>query len=344
MTFNVDILTLVAVLGTFQGLVFSLVFWIKNKTFSNKLFSLFLFATSFRIAKNILVHLDMLNPELFPNTSIWRTMVYFGLSHQFAIGPLLLLYFQSKLKPKYEWSARQLLHFVPYVILMVISPFITWNFWKWGGLWASYVSILVYFLLSLVVFYQYRYQADRGTNRWLGWLLLIIAMLLIAYSPKLFQYIGYVGGATLYAIAVLGTGYVMLVDKGTISFFRTKYESSALNKDQVAKIKKDLQQLMLNDQPYLDAELTLQSLAKLLGIHPHHLSRVVNQQFKMNFADYINSFRLKEATKRLTDPAHAHLKISALAFDCGFNSVPTFNTLFKKVHKVTPSEFRKQQP
>lgn len=91
----------------------------------------------------------------------------------------------------------------------------------------------------------------------------------------------------------------------------------------------------------MDPELTMKKLASQLGVHPHHLSRVVNQEFNMSFSDYINSFRLTEATKRLTNPKYAHLKIAALAYECGFNSVPTFNTLFKKVHKTTPTNYRR---
>ncbi len=340
MTFNVDFLTLLAFLGTFQGILFAVVFWLKNKNIANKLFSLLLLATSIRIAKNIFVHLQQLNPGMFQSMEFWRMAVYAGISHQFAIGPLLFLYFQSKLESKFGWKKSYYLHFIPYFILIFITPFISWNFWKYGGLWMSYLSILSYFLLTIRTYVKNNDKVDQGTIIWLRGLLIGIAILLFAYSPALFHYIGYVGGAILYAIIVLVSGYFILINKEALSIFRTKYETSSLKKEKVEEIKNAVEAEMESSQPFLNPELTLQVLAASINVPAHHLSRVINQEFKMSFADYVNSFRLKEAERRLLDPRNDHLKISALAFECGFNSVPTFNTLFKKTHRKTPSQFR----
>ena len=343
MTFSVDLLTVAAFLGTFQGLVFAVVFWLKNKSISNKIFALFLLATSIRIAKNIFVHLSDLNPGMIQTRGLWQGMVYAGISHQFAIGPLLYFYFLSKLKAKFTWKKLYYFHFAPYLILLVLTPFLNWSFWKYGGLWLSYLSILSYVLLALYLFVKFRSHVDYGTSAWLRGILVVIFLLLFAYSPALFHYIGYVGGAILYAIAILVSGYFMLVNKGSVSFFRTKYETSSLRSEQIGEIKSLIEITMKEKLLYLNPELTMQRMADEISISSHHLSRVVNQEFKCSFADYINSFRIEEARKRLKDPSYDHLKLSALAFECGFNSVPTFNTLFKKKYKMTPSEFRQRQ-
>ena len=341
--FNIDVFTLLAFFGTFQGLIFAVIFWLRNNHIANKIFSLFLLATSIRIAKNIFVHLDELNPGMFASISeVWSMFVYIGIDHQFAIGPLFYLYFLAKLDSKFQWKKQYLWHFVPYFILILISPFITWNFWKYGGLWLSYISIMFYYLLTFWSFYRYQDSTDAGTNNWLKGLLVITALLLVSYSPSLFHYIGYIGGAVLYTLSVLVIGYIMLTNKHSFSFFRVKYESSSLDKSQATRIKNTLEQVMINDKPFLDPELTLATLASKISVQPHHLSRVINQEFDMNFSDYINSFRLDEAVERLQNPEFSHYKISALAYDCGFNSVPTFNILFKKTYKLTPSKYRQK--
>ena len=58
--------------------------------------------------------------------------------------------------------------------------------------------------------------------------------------------------------------------------------------------------------------------------------------------DYINEFRIKASIEMLKDPKNDHLKMSAIAYACGFNSVPTFNTLFKKTYNTTPSTYRRR--
>ncbi|MEP5611650.1 MAG: helix-turn-helix domain-containing protein [Cyclobacteriaceae bacterium] len=343
MTFKIDLLTVVACLGTFQGLVFTVVFWLKNKNISNKIFALFLLATSIRIAKNIFVHLSDLNPDLFQSRLVWRTSVYAGISHQFAIGPFLYFYFLSKLQDRFVWKKTFYIHLVPYFILIIMSPFLTWSFWKFGGLWLSYLSILVYFLLSLYSFVKHKAFVDKGTAKWLGGLLVVIFILLFAYSPALFRYVGYVGGAMLYSIAILISGYFMLINKGSVSFFRTKYETSSLKPERVGEIRELIEASMNKNRSYLNPELSMIGLAKEISVSSHHLSRVINQEFESSFTDYINSFRIEEAKKRLLDSSYDHLKLSAMVFECGFNSVPTFNTLFKKKYKMTPSEFRQRQ-
>ncbi len=340
--FKVDFTTLLALFGTTQGLVFAAIFWLKNRSISNKIFAAFLVATSIRIFKNVFVHLKELNPELFTSYDLWRTSVYMGISHQLAIGPLFLLYFQSKLTPTFKWRWHYLWHFLPYLLFLMLSPWVQWSFWSKGGLWFCYLSILIYFLLAVRAYYQRLQEVDSGTDAWLKALLMVCLLLMVAYSPALFYYVGYLGSALLYAAVVLITGYIMLTAKGKVSFFRTKYETSSLSPQESQRIKNLLEEGMKHHQYYLNPELTIKRLASQLDAKPHHLSRVINQEFGMGFADYVNSFRIAEAVSRLKNPAYDHLKISALAFECGFNSVPTFNTLFKKIHKMTPTQFRDQ--
>jgi len=341
--FTIDTITLVAFFGTFQALLFAAIFWFRNNNISNRLFSLLLLATSIRIAKNIFVHLRELNPDLFTSYDFWRTSVYIGISHQFAIGPLFLLYFLAKLKPDFKWKQIYLWHFVPYAALTIISPFLRWNFWANGGLWLSYISILTYYLLALWFFRKHQSVIDKGTTQWLKGLLIVVGVLLVSYSPALFHYLGYVGGAFLYAIATIVIAYIMLSGKSKVSFFTAKYESSPLSKSKARKIKEELEQLMQTGKPFIDPELSMQSLADQLNIRPHQLSRVINQELNMTFSEYINKFRLQEIAGKLSNPEFSHYKISALAYDSGFNSVPTLNTLFKKVYKKTPSQFRKDK-
>lgn len=335
--FSIDILTLLAFFGAFQGIFFAVVFWIKNKHFSNKLFALLLFVTSIRIAKNIFVHFRDLNPDLFSNDLIWRLLIYIGLAHQFAIGPLFMFYFSSKMTDKFVFKKQYLIHFVPYILLLLISPFIRWNFWAGGGLLASYVSIVCYFVITFHSFYKRRNDLEPKTKKWLAGILVVTTLLLATYSPALFHYMGYIGGAVLYTSIVISIGYILL-NNG--NFFTTKYESSSLKSKVASTYKTRLEEVMSKEKPYLNPELTLQALADLVEAQPHHLSQVINQEFQKSYADYINSFRIKTAAEKLKNPEFNQLKISYISYESGFNSQPTFNTLFKKVYKETPSQYR----
>jgi AraC-like DNA-binding protein len=45
------------------------------------------------------------------------------------------------------------------------------------------------------------------------------------------------------------------------------------------------------------------------------------------------------ATQKMSDPSNKKYTILSLAYDCGFNSKSSFNSIFKKHEGLTPTEF-----
>ncbi|MBP6829030.1 MAG: AraC family transcriptional regulator, partial [Saprospiraceae bacterium] len=82
------------------------------------------------------------------------------------------------------------------------------------------------------------------------------------------------------------------------------------------------------------------TLAALVGTNRHNLSQAINERLQKNFYDYLNEYRVRAARAHLADPGNDHLKIAAIAYDAGFNSLSTFNDVFKKLTGHTPSAFR----
>lgn len=121
-----------------------------------------------------------------------------------------------------------------------------------------------------------------------------------------------------------------------------KYERSGLTEETADLLHRSLIHLMEEKKFYRNSQLTLADLAEALTVSPHNLSEVINTTMKKNFYDFVNGYRLDEVKKDLADPAKQHLKIISIAFDAGFNSKATFNTLFKDQSGQTPSEYRKQ--
>jgi AraC-like DNA-binding protein len=103
-----------------------------------------------------------------------------------------------------------------------------------------------------------------------------------------------------------------------------------------------IRSFMSNEKPYLDANLSLPGLAEKLNIPSHHLSRVINEQFNVNFFDFVNQYRVDEVKSRMDNPEFENLTILGIAFDCGFNTKSAFNRVFKKLTGFTPSEYKKQ--
>ena len=94
---------------------------------------------------------------------------------------------------------------------------------------------------------------------------------------------------------------------------------------------------MDEDKVYFDPNLTIPKMADKIQIQPYLLSQIINAHFGQSYPDYINTFRINEAKKLLTDN---NLKISSVAMDCGFNTLSSFNLAFKKATGKTPSNYR----
>lgn len=123
----------------------------------------------------------------------------------------------------------------------------------------------------------------------------------------------------------------------------SKYQKSSLTGDMAAGIYERLVQLMQDEKPYLNPELTLGELAGLLGIHPNHLSQVVNAMAKKNFYDFVNGWRIEEFLRIAEKPESKQFTLLALAFDCGFNSKASFNRNFRNYTGHAPTEYLSRQ-
>ena len=122
-----------------------------------------------------------------------------------------------------------------------------------------------------------------------------------------------------------------------------KEEGTAARLAELEKANTDLtaeNKLMTDEKLFLDPELTLIKTSERLGISSKLVSQAINQVYKKNYSQYIADYRVEEAKSRLHSTEYANYKISAIAYDCGFNSISSFNSTFKKLTRITAVEYR----
>lgn len=124
---------------------------------------------------------------------------------------------------------------------------------------------------------------------------------------------------------------------------KIKYEKSGLTVDQAGKIYERVVMAMTNQKLFTESELTLAALAKVLNVHPNHLSQVINSYEGKNFYDYINFHRVEEFKNLASRPDNQNYTLLSMAYECGFNSKTSFNRNFRKVTGISPSEYLLQQ-
>nr|WP_255774673.1 helix-turn-helix transcriptional regulator [Microbulbifer zhoushanensis] len=95
---------------------------------------------------------------------------------------------------------------------------------------------------------------------------------------------------------------------------------------------------------YRRTGLTIRELAEELGAREHILRALINRHLGYrNFNEFLNQYRIDEASTRLADPGQAHLPVLTIALDIGYRSLSPFNAAFKRRHQQTPTEYRRER-
>lgn len=103
-----------------------------------------------------------------------------------------------------------------------------------------------------------------------------------------------------------------------------------------------MEKLLEKEKLFTRHDLTIDKLARRLSTNRTYLSQIINDDFGKSYSNFINEYRVKEATKMLSDSEKGKkYSIEAIAKDAGFNSISNFNMVFKKYTGITPSIFLK---
>jgi AraC-like DNA-binding protein len=124
---------------------------------------------------------------------------------------------------------------------------------------------------------------------------------------------------------------------------KEKSKQKRLSTGQIDFLSVQLYSLMEKDKLFLDNDLNLPAVSEKLGISIHEASFLINETAKDNFYNFINKYRVEEAKRLLASTKMEELNILGIAFASGFNSKTTFNTTFKKIVGISPSQYSKNQ-
>jgi len=85
------------------------------------------------------------------------------------------------------------------------------------------------------------------------------------------------------------------------------------------------------------SNISLKSIAEYLEVSTFYFSRVFSNMTGTTFKSYINGVRINKATNLLLSTDQ---KIIDIAFECGFNSLRTFNRTYRQVKGTHPTANR----
>lgn len=112
--------------------------------------------------------------------------------------------------------------------------------------------------------------------------------------------------------------------------------------DKAQEIYDRLCQLMERDRIYTDTQLNREHVAELLNTNRTYLSQIIKNKSGMSYLQFVNSYRINDAIRILSDRSQINYPLKQICSDLGFNSPVTFYKLFQQAVGITPSVYRKQ--
>jgi AraC-like DNA-binding protein len=359
-----SILVILLFIGGAQGLLLSaaLVSVRRGNRTANRILAVLLFFFSIMILFHAIGHF-----HARPQASEKHQWLIHALV--FIVAPLLFLYSKALTKSDFKLHLSDSLHFFPsFAALMAV--FLLGDILHSGDFSAFIGKVILAFLTLQMLTYLIRmhfilrnhtkiiqntYSSLEKINlRWLRFFVVSQAVIWpIAFFIDISRHgtseMGFVW--LLVSVFMYITGYFgirqpeifsgeLQAEQLPTQIGKKKYERSALSPEQAEAILQRLQTFMQSSKPYVIPTLTLPALSKQMNVSPHHLSQIINERLNKNFFEFINHFRVKEAKRLLKDPENQHLTLAAIGFEAGFNSVSSFNSIFKKATSLTPSQYR----
>lgn len=346
-----------------------LLFQKTSRGVSNKLLGLLLFAKALCITNFISFRLYDYTLEFFPH------LFYFGASFTILWGPLLYLYVKSLTETNFKLSEKDIVHFIPFLLHFI---FVSYSFHlnsaevkrsiiENGGIftlkvwtiypWFLYSYILAYSIATFPLIKKYHSKLQDNFSsissinlKWMSFI--VVGFILKVGFDVWFKLAEH--GSTSSTIAIYLSRLVLFLFINIMIFKGLKQPSILLGETSVITDKKQplsktsqdkyLEKLLSYTRefkPYLDPDITLEKLASLVDIPPRSLSWILNECLNQSFYDFINSYRVKESERIFRELDSDHKTVLEVLFEVGFNSKSSFNTAFKKINKITPTQYRK---
>lgn len=130
---------------------------------------------------------------------------------------------------------------------------------------------------------------------------------------------------------------IEMIEKG--SHVKQKNDTVILRENELYN---QILRLMENPEVYCASDFGLPKLASLVGSNVNYVSKVVNEHSGQNVRAFINTYRIGEACRRISDAdTYSRLTLMAIAESVGYSNHVNFNRAFKQITGMTPSVFQK---
>lgn len=371
--FNIhDMILFMTVAECFLLVIFQTILPVKNRL-ANHLLALLLVSIAVSSACVLVLWNDDVGLFSFFDETL---LPFFLVTAQLLKGPLLLFYVIALTQESFKLSKQHLLHLIPIIITLTWLIVFQINssdlrFRGLSGIEKEIANSVWHFIKVMPFFYGlaaanrvrlYRISLHNQYSNfsptepsWLNILSLgflfswsfsilvhLVANIIGTDSPQVADLFGI---AENYVIFILINALFINSVVHTHKLLTTKPESNkdkAVEKITDSAIQK-VQEGMETHKFFLKQNLNIEEFSKRINLPVKEVSAVINKHYHTNFFEFMNSYRIEEAKRLLSDTTKSDLTIMDILLEAGFNSKSAFHRFFSRLVGMSPTEFRKQQ-
>jgi AraC-like DNA-binding protein len=283
------------------------------------------------------------------------------------VGPLIYFYIRSFTEPAFVLSKRYRRHF--YTVLIDLVPniaaiiYVTGLIFKWlpknDAPWGNFIDqynmysdIPRWLSITIYLWAANKYLKSQAhpipwlkqfvkifTAFQLIWLCYLIPYEIPRYSNRLIDLFNWYPVYIPLSILIYWLGIKGYMVSQTRSETHVPKKSLPVDQNLGEEVMAALRKVMEEEKLWMNPALNLSLLTRQTGIPAKTISAVLNQHLNKSFNEFINGYRIDAIKARLLSAEDKNLTIAGLAYECGFNSQPTFQRAFKSIQGESPSEF-----
>lgn len=270
--------------------------------------------------------------------------------------PLMITFFflfvryRNSKEPRFR--KRDALFFLPYFLFVSVETIMNIDYFASNAILRTLEEIIEFSFLGMLFYSIYDIIIDRKEK----WLIAFIAPLTLMFmideiysmtigSQASFFFLDSYGIILIGAFLFYFVSYRLIVAPKDIlaSTNHNKYKSSSLSMLEIESTTKELHLLMTEKKIFKNQKLNVTEVAIQLGITRQELSEILNVHMEVRFQDLISKFRVEEFIECLHQETYKNYTLLGIATEVGFSSKSSFNSIFKKLKGVTPSEYKKSE-
>ncbi|HSC68685.1 MAG TPA: helix-turn-helix domain-containing protein [Cellvibrio sp.] len=371
--FNIhDVILFMTVAECILLVIFQAILPVKNQL-ANRLLSIFLLSIAVTSACILVLWNDDVSLfNLFDET----LLPYFLVIAQLLKGPMLLVYVISLTEDAFKFARRHLLHLIPIfiaiawlIIFQIDSSDLRFRTAQTeterqiaNGVW-HFIKIMPFFY-ALAAVNRVRLYKISLHNQYSNfspteptWLNMLSLGFLFTWSFSILVHLiantVAVGDPQISDLFGITENYIIFILINALFINSVVHTHKLLTtKPEVSKDKTDekltdsaIQQVQLGmevQKLFLKQNLNIEEFSKRISLPVKEVSAVINKHYGTNFFEFMNSYRVEEAKRLLSDAQHADMTVMDVLLHAGFNSKSAFHRFFNRLVGMSPTEFRKQ--